>query len=227
MSTTVFGLLVDFIFELVFRQSLPKARKHKKKAERCFVYVLLATCAVLVVIWATVVWKELSGFRTMCKIFGISSAAALALAIGHETKKHTRRARLCTLLGATAAVLAVISVFGDSPEHTLGFLLSYWMTFSLTVRMSKCFEDVYEKYRRMRYFLHMTPWSTLKRKYKVNSHGLLPEFGLATVTNIETWNKMRVFLERYDIKWDRERQISGIFSHKTCLFVPIQSEFTC
>eukprot|EP01047_Picozoa_sp_COSAG01_P002277 COSAG01_NODE_60_length_29981_cov_23.262533_2_plen_74_part_00 len=51
----------------------------------------------------------------------------------------------------------------------------------------------------------------MKNKHSTNRFGLLPEFNLNSATNIVAWNKMRIFLERYDIKWDRERQLAVVW----------------
>jgi hypothetical protein len=172
-----------------------------------FGWIMLLGAAILLACIAF----SLSGFKVVFKIYAVICVIFLGLAVGYDRKMYTVRTRCCVGLAACAAVLAVVTIFGDSIEHTLGFFLSYWLTFSLTIRLSKCFEDVYEKYMRIKYFLHMTPWSTLKRKHRIETYAVLPEFGLGSVLNIETWNKMRLFLERYDIKWDRERQLSVLW----------------
>ena len=43
-------------------------------------------------------------------------------------------------------------------EHlarVLSFLVNYTLTFSITIRLAKCYEDYYEKYQRMKYLLHL------------------------------------------------------------------------
>ena len=62
----------------------------------------------------------------------------------------------------------------------------------------------------MRYFLQLCPWATMKGQHFLPTDRLLPTFELTSVTNIEAWNKARIFLERYDLKSTQRRQLSVV-----------------
>eukprot|EP01045_Picozoa_sp_COSAG04_P010091 COSAG04_NODE_608_length_12095_cov_54.626709_4_plen_1517_part_00 len=119
---------------------------------------------------------------------------------------QVKRPLIFGTVGIVATIVLIVGVSGSSNEHLLCFLVSYGLNFSITIRLTKCYESYYERYRRMLYFLHMTPWSTLKKKHLVPTHGLLPTFPLRSERNIVAWNKMRIFLERHEIKASRRRQ---------------------
>ncbi len=95
--------------------------------------------------------------------------------------------------------------------HLLSFVVNYTVTFSIAIRMFKCYEDFYVRYRRMLYLLHLCPWSTMKETRRVDSFGMLPTFHLNSITNIEAWNKTRIFLQRYDNDRTRRIQTSVIY----------------
>jgi len=131
-------------------------------------------------------------------------------------KKKTLAATSLGVMGIGSACFAVVFLtgFGTADDWSgdwIGFLVNYWLTFSITIRLAKCFEDCYEKYRRMRYFLQLVPWPTMKRKHIIPTDGLLPTFELISVTNIEAWNKMRIYLERYDLQSIQRRQVSVVW----------------
>lgn len=104
----------------------------------------------------------------------------------------------------------MVSVSDYDTQHLPAFCVNYWLTFSLAIRVAKCFEDCYERYRRMRYFLQLCPWATMKGQHFLPTDGLLPTFELTSITNIEAWNKMRIYLERYDLKSTQRRQLSVV-----------------
>jgi hypothetical protein len=221
---SVASLLIMFIVLFsIFHEAwgrLQKADNHILKPcgvaitkERCLaviIAVILSWCIGYRLILGLPADNKVS-FQQLFVMYSTLAVPVLLLAVYHEASKHTLRAKVFGGAGVVLALTAMECVFGGSAEHSLGFLLSYWLTFSVTIRLSKCFEDVYEKYRRMLYFLHLTPWSTLKQHRRVQHFGVLPEFGLNSVTNIESWNRMRIFLERYDNKWDRERQLAVVW----------------
>ena len=105
---------------------------------------------------------------------------------------------------------------------------------AITIRLAQCYEDYYEKYCRLVYFLQLTPWPTMKSQNIRQSWGLLPIFDLCTVANIEAWNKMRVFIQTcasegicnfrvcntriYSVcsahcRWDQEQPATAVVSH--------------
>ena len=104
---------------------------------------------------------------------------------------------------------------------TISFMVNYTLTQAITIRLANCYEDFYEKYSRLIYFLHMTPWPTMKALNRRNSHGLLPTFDLTTVDNIEAWNKMRLFLLTYEVKFSRRRQLPVLYMLVTWLSTAI------
>jgi hypothetical protein len=95
--------------------------------------------------------------------------------------------------------------------HMLSFAVNFTVTFSIAVRMFKCYADFYVRYRRMLYLLHLCPWSTMKQTRRVDSFGMLPTFHLGSITNIEAWNKMRIFLQRFEIEKTRRTQTSVVY----------------
>jgi len=123
-------------------------------------------------------------------VFVATTVSAIAFGVIQEFRQQSKLARISGAIALLTAAAAVFVLLQGVGIHLASFCVNYWLTYSVTIRMSNCYEDVYERYRRMLYFLHTTPWPTLKRTRKVPHFGLLPEFGLASVNNIETWNKM-------------------------------------
>jgi hypothetical protein len=120
---------------------------NRKKKGIVFVGFLTMAGVFLQTLWMHWIWEP--DLHVVVTAHLILLVVLIAAAIFCELAKKRKRARACGLLAVWAAVIAVVGVFGDSAQHTVGFLLSYWLSFSVTIRMSKCLEDVYEKYRRM------------------------------------------------------------------------------
>jgi hypothetical protein len=95
--------------------------------------------------------------------------------------------------------------------HIVSAIVNYSLTFEIVMRIFKCYEDYYIRYRRMKYLLHMVPWSTMRQSDRVETFGLLPTFNLSSVTNVEAWNKLRIFLQTYEIKDSRRMQYSVLY----------------
>ena len=93
-------------------------------------------------------------------------------------------AKLMIAVAVACSSCAVVGLSGFGNQHALAFFVNYWLTFSLTIRLAKCFGDTYERYRRMRYFLQLCPWATMKAQHFLPTDGLLPTFELTSITNI-------------------------------------------
>jgi len=73
----------------------------------------------------------------------------------------------------------------------------------------------------MLYFIQLTPWSTMKHVYrgqhsntvkqKHEHWGLLPTWDLDCTANIVAWNKLRIFLQAYEVRSSRRVQISVVY----------------
>ena len=122
-------------------------------------------------------------------------------------------ARVSVIVGWAAVSLGIVFFFWwvGLTLHSVSFLVNFLLTFHITIRLSKCYEDYYERYQRVLYLLHLTPWPTMKPSHRVKSFGLLPTFDLASTANMIAWNKMRIFLQTYEIKASRKRQLSVVW----------------
>jgi hypothetical protein len=158
-------------------------------------------------------WNEKD---TLISLALIAVGGVIGAGLMLQQKTQPLAATALGVVGTGSACVAVVLLTGigtpdDWAADWIGFLINYWLTFSITIRLAKCFEDCYEKYRRMRFFLQLVPWPTMKRKHTIPTDGLLPTFELNSVTNIEAWNKMRIYLERYDLGSIQRRQVSVVW----------------
>eukprot|EP01045_Picozoa_sp_COSAG04_P021783 COSAG04_NODE_2377_length_4238_cov_4.969105_5_plen_824_part_00 len=159
------------------------------------------------------------------------SVAEMIVQLSHKDGQlHHNRGKLfvrySSLLHAAIPFLWRISVRGACHEssldwvnlltltgwiHVLSFLVNYTTTVSIAIRMLKCYEDFYVRYRRMLYLLHLCPWSTMKQSRRVDAFGMLPTFHLNSMTNIAAWNKLRIFLQRFEISNSRRVQTAVVY----------------
>eukprot|EP01046_Picozoa_sp_COSAG06_P062610 COSAG06_NODE_14197_length_1180_cov_1.139685_1_plen_392_part_11 len=112
---------------------------------------------------------------------------------------------------------------GTPTVHLLTFWANAVLTFALVSRLHRCYEDYYEQYHRMLYFIQLTPWSTMKHTYRTTREGkvevkqkhehwgLLPTFDLDSSANIVAWNKLRLFLQTYEQRSSRRLQVSVVY----------------
>ena len=112
---------------------------------------------------------------------------------------------------------------GTPTVHLLTFSANAVLTYALASRLYRCYEDYFEQYHRMLYFIQLTPWSTMKHTYrkiiageaavfqKHEHYGLLPTFDLDCIANIVAWNKLRIFLQTYEQRSSRRLQVSVVY----------------
>jgi hypothetical protein len=127
-----------------------------------------------------------------------------------EPSFQLRRPLIFGSIGISSTVLLILGISGWN-EHTKSFIVSYPLNFSIAIRLMKCYESYYERYRRMLYFLQMTPWSTVNKEELLETFGLLPTFHLQSKRNIVAWNKMRIFLERFEVQESHRRQHAVVY----------------
>ena len=113
---------------------------------------------------------------------------------------------------------------GANPTvHLLTFWANAVLTFAVVSRLYRCYENYYIQYHRMLYFIQITPWSTMRHVYsetiggkvfvrrKHEHWGLLPTFDLDSAANIVAWNKLRLFLQTYELRSGRRLQMSVVY----------------
>jgi len=165
--------------------------------------------------------EHVTGHWTSLLMGGAGVLALVVALLGSSAKTGYCKGHMgywtSLVLGSIGSILIVVPVvtFNDGSSFlclsTASFIVNYTLTWSITIRMAKCYEDYYEKYCRLTHFLHLTPWPTMKKKLMRPSFGLLPIFDLTTIENIEAWNKMRIFLQTYEIKYSRGRQLPVVY----------------
>jgi hypothetical protein len=95
--------------------------------------------------------------------------------------------------------------------HIMCAWVNFTLTFAILDRLVKCEADYHCRYCHMLYFIQLTPWSNI-RFGKIKKHwGLLPTFELDTPGNVEAWNKIRMYLQSYQIKTSKKLQISAVY----------------
>eukprot|EP01046_Picozoa_sp_COSAG06_P066482 COSAG06_NODE_16793_length_980_cov_1.938706_1_plen_280_part_10 len=118
-------------------------------------------------------------------------------------------------------LVGCIACGGSLPVHLLTFWANLTFSFAVVSRLYRCYEDYYIQYHRMLYFIQLTPWSTMKHVYrgqhsntvkqKHEHWGLLPTWDLDCTANIVAWNKLRIFLQAYEVRSSRRVQISVVY----------------
>jgi hypothetical protein len=69
--------------------------------------------------------------------------------------------------------LGCIACGGEIGTHLITFWANATFTFAILSRLYACYEDYFLQYHRMLYFLHLTPWSTMKHIYKDSNEKLV------------------------------------------------------
>ena len=95
--------------------------------------------------------------------------------------------------------------------HAVCAFLNMTLSYSILNRLVKCRADYYARYLHMLYFIQLTPWSNLRTEKLKDHWGFLPHFNLDTPGNIEAWNKLRLYLQSWQIKTSRYKQVSVLW----------------
>jgi hypothetical protein len=69
-------------------------------------------------------------------------------------------------------ILGCLACGGEIGMHLITFWANATFTFAILSRLYACYEDYFQQYHRMLYFLHLTPWSTMKHIYKDSNEQL-------------------------------------------------------
>lgn len=65
-----------------------------------------------------------------------------------------------------AEIVGCLTCGGELATHLITFWANATFTFAVISRLYSCYEDYFLQYHRMLYFLHLTPWATMKHIYK-------------------------------------------------------------
>ena len=100
--------------------------------------------------------------------------------------------------------------------HFFCFALNASLAYTILARLARCELDYFQRYYQMLLFTQLTPWSTFRDECMVKHWNLLPTFDLNTPgvnharspRNVEAWNKLRLFLQSYNIAHSTYQQVS-------------------
>eukprot|EP01044_Picomonas_judraskeda_P002706 COSAG03_NODE_201_length_10708_cov_1057.852162_8_plen_1405_part_00 len=92
--------------------------------------------------------------------------------------------------------------------HFACMLINASLTFTILSRLARCERDYLQRYYQMLYFIQLTPWATFRPEKEAEHFGILPRFGLDCPRNIEAWNKLRLYLQSYNIVSSNYAQVS-------------------
>ncbi|MDA8532006.1 hypothetical protein N9K45_00100 [bacterium] len=95
--------------------------------------------------------------------------------------------------------------------HGVCAFLNLTLSYSILNRLVKCRADYYARYLHMLYFIQLTPWSNLRTEKLKDHWGFLPHINLDTPGNVEAWNKLRLYLQSWQIKSSRYKQVSVLW----------------